>query len=250
MNKINLNILIILVVTLPLHAQDATEIVRKADQLMRGESSYMEMKMTIIRPDWQREMTLKGWSKGRDRSLMVITAPARDKGTTFLMRDKEIWNWVPSIERTIKIPPSMMMQSWMGSDFTNDDLIKESSIVEDYHHTLLGTETIRGYDCYKIEMTPKSEAAVVWGKIRIWIAKETYFQVQVEYYDEDGYLVQTMNLSEFKKMDDRTIPTRLEMIPADPDKAGHKTVVEYLEADFNIDIDDTFFSQQNMKRVR
>ncbi|RMH69610.1 MAG: outer membrane lipoprotein-sorting protein [Gemmatimonadetes bacterium] len=250
MNKINLNILIILVVTLPLHAQDATEIVRKADQLMRGESSYMEMKMTIIRPDWQREMTLKGWSKGRDRSLMVITAPARDKGTTFLMRDKEIWNWVPSIERTIKIPPSMMMQSWMGSDFTNDDLIKESSIVEDYHHTLLGTETIRGYDCYKIEMTPKPEAAVVWGKIRIWIAKETYFQVQVEYYDEDGYLVQTMNLSEFKKMDDRTIPTRLEMIPADPDKAGHKTVVEYLEADFNIDIDDTFFSQQNMKRVR
>lgn len=231
-------------------AQDATEIVRKADQKMRGETSYVEMTMKIVRPDWTREMSLKSWSKGTELSLILVTAPARDKGTAYLKRQNDLWNWVPSIDRMIKIPPSMMMQSWMGSDFTNDDLVKESSIVEDYQHQIVGQDTLQGYACHKIEMTPKPDAAVVWGKVLIWISIEEYYQLKAEYYDEDGELVQTMHLYDIQQLGDRKIPTRLEMIPADADKEGQKTVLLYEDAEFNMDIDDSFFSQQNMKRVR
>lgn len=232
------------------NALDATEIVRKADDKMRGESSYAELTMTIIRPDWEREVSMKWWTKGRDLSLTLITAPAKDKGQAFLMRDKEIWNWVSSINRMVKIPPSMMMQSWMGSDFTNDDLIKQSSIVEDYTHQILSEETMHGYECYQIELIPKENAPVVWGKILIWISKEKYFQLKVEYYDEDEFLIQTMILSEIEDMGGREIPTFLEMIPAEDDKEGYKTVLKYHTAKFDIDLKDSFFSQQNMKRVR
>jgi len=113
------------------NAQDAKTILEKADKHLRGNTSYTEMTMKVIRPDWSREISMKSWSKGRDLALILITAPVRDKGTTFLLRRPEVWNWIPSVERVIKIPPSMMMQSWMGSDFTNDDLVKESSTVED-----------------------------------------------------------------------------------------------------------------------
>ena len=116
---------------------DAKEIVRKADQKMQGNSSKAEMVMKIVRPDWTREVGMKAWALSRKNSLILITNPARDKGTAFLKRDKEIWNWQPRIDRVIKLPPSMMMQSWMGSDFTNDDLVKESSITEDYTHKII-----------------------------------------------------------------------------------------------------------------
>jgi len=121
----------------------AKEIIDKADKKNRGETSQGTMAMKIVRPEWERNVEMKSWSKGDDYFLIYITAPAKDKGQVFLKRKKEMWNWVPSIERMIKIPPSMMMQSWMGSDFTNDDLVKQSSIVNDYTHTLLGEETIR-----------------------------------------------------------------------------------------------------------
>ena len=121
----------------------AKEIIDKADKKNRGETSQGTMSMKIVRPEWERNVEMKSWSKGDDYFLIYITAPAKDKGQVFLKRKKEMWNWVPSIERMIKIPPSMMMQSWMGSDFTNDDLVKQSSIVNDYTHTLLGEETIR-----------------------------------------------------------------------------------------------------------
>jgi outer membrane lipoprotein-sorting protein len=155
---------------------------------------------------------------------------------------------VPTIERMIKIPPSMMMQSWMGSDFTNDDLVRESSLANDYNHRLLGEETIQGYSCYKIELTPKIDAPVVWGKILMWVSTNEYHWLKAEYYDEDGNLVNTEILSDIKKMDDREMPTRLEMIPAD--KEEHKTILIFDKIDFNIDIDESFFSQQNMRRVR
>src|SRR5581483_8682765 len=105
-------------------AQDAKEIVTKAENNIRGHTSQLEMTIQIIRPTWTRSMSLKSWSKGEDYSISVVTAPAKDAGTVFLKRVKEIWNWVPSIERAVKLPPSMMAQSWMGTDFTNDDLVK------------------------------------------------------------------------------------------------------------------------------
>ena len=231
-----------------LFAQDATEIIRKADEKMQGKSNNAEMTMTIHRPDWQREVKIKSWAKGQELSLILITAPARDKGAAFLKREKELWNWQPRIDRVIKLPPSMMMQSWMGSDFTNDDLVKQSSIVTDYYHELLGDTTIGQYDCHKIVLTPKEDAPVVWGKIEAYITQKDFLQKLIRYYDEEEYLVNTMVLSDIRDMGGRTIPTRLEMIPAD--EVGQKTVISYEHMAFDIDIPDQFFSLQNMKRVR
>jgi len=215
---------------------------------MQGNSSRSEMVMKIVRPDWSREVTMKGWALGREYSLILITAPARDKGTAFLKREKEIWNWQPSIDRVVKLPPSMMMQSWMGSDFTNDDLVKESSAVNDYSHTLVGDTVVEDRDCYKIEMIPKEEAAVVWGRVVAYISKEDYLQMLFKYYDEDEILVNTMYMSEIKEIGGRIIPTVLEMVPAeDP---GHKTLIIYRNIEFEIPIKDDFFSIQNTKRVR
>ena len=154
-----------------LHAQELTakEIIRKADEKTRGLSSEGIMTMTVVRPDWTRTITMKTWSKNREYSLVLITSPAKDKGSVFLKIKTEMWNWVPSIDKTIKIPPSMMLQSWMGSDFTNDDLVRQSSIVVDYTHKLLGREKIRDMECFKIELTPLPDAAVVWGKVIMWV---------------------------------------------------------------------------------
>ncbi len=232
------------------HAQDLTarEIIEKTDQKMRGEASKGELKMTIIRPTWQREMQMKSWSKGTEYMMILVTAPPRDAGTAFLKRKNEIWNWQPTIDRVIKLPPSMMMQSWMGSDFTNDDLIRESSMVKDYTHKIMGRETIEGRECYKIEMTPREAAPVVWGRVLAWIDVKEYMQMKAEFYDEDDYLVNTMYGKKVKEMDGRLLPSILEVVPADEE--GHKTVVEYLELEFNDPIEDSFFSIQNMKRLR
>ena len=231
-----------------LMAQDAKEIVRKADEKSRGLTSQATMTMTVVRPDWSRTITMKSWSKEREYSLVVITAPAKDKGQVFLKIKTEMWNWVPSIDKTIKIPPSMMLQSWMGSDFTNDDLVKQSSIVVDYTHTLLGKEKVREMDCYKIQLVPLPEAGVVWGKVIMWITVGGYDQWMTEFYDEDGKLVNVSNSYEIKRMGNREIPTRMEMVPVN--KKGQKTVMHIDEMKFDARIDERFFSQQNMKKIR
>ena len=158
-NVINFFLTLFLCVSLN-YAQDAKEIVAKANELIRANSSYAELSMTIVKPTWSRAMTMKVWSLEPDYALILITEPAKDRGTVTLKRKKEVWNWIPTVNRVIKLPPSMMMQSWMGSDFTNDDLVRQSSIVEDYTHSIVGEEEIDGYDCYKIELIPKPEAGV------------------------------------------------------------------------------------------
>jgi outer membrane lipoprotein-sorting protein len=228
--------------------QTAKEVVQKADQLMKANSSYAEVEMTIVKPDWSRTMGLKIWSLEPNYALIYVTEPARDKGTVTLKRKNEVWNWIPSAQKVIKIPPSMMMQSWMGSDFTNDDLVKESSIVEDYTHNFIGEENLRGYDCWKVELTPKPDAGVVWGKIVAWITKKEYFELKADYYDEDENIVKSFNGSDPQKMDDRTVLTHWEMVPVD--EPGNKTILDYKNMKFNIDINQSFFSEQNMKRVR
>ena len=223
------------------------EIVEKADQLQRGETNQGQMSMTIIRPKWERTITMKTWSKGRDFSMTYITSPAKDKGQVFLKRNSEMWNWVPTINRMIKIPPSMMSQGWMGSDYSNDDILKESSIVVDYTHKIIGSETLQEIECYKIELTPKENAAVVWGKVIKWISKDEYWQLKTEYFDEDEELIRTEMASEVKLFGDRRLPSKLEIIPAD--KPGQRTVVHIISSNFNVKLDEGFFSQQNMKRV-
>ena len=228
-------------------AQDASEIVKKADEKMRGKSSRAEMTMKIVRPTWERSVSMKAWSMNEDYSLILITAPARDEGSAYLKRENEIWNWLPDINRTIKLPPSMMSQSWMGSDFSNNDLVRESSIVTDYTHTLVGDSTFNNYDCYKIELIPKPDAPVVWSKVITFISKNEFLQLRTEFYDENQEIIRLMQSSEIKEMSGRTIPTRLEMIPLQED--GKKTIMIYEDIQFDIDISERFFSIQNMKRI-
>jgi outer membrane lipoprotein-sorting protein len=227
----------------------ATDIVRKADEKFNGEkSSYSVMSMKIIRPAWQRTIEIKSWSLGRDYSLALITDPPKEAGQTFLKRKSEMWSWNPSINRLIKLPPSMMSQGWMGSDYTNDDILKESSVVNDYIHEIAGEETIDGRLCYKIKMTARENASIVWGKQFRWIDKKDFLVLRAEYYDEDGYLVRTETGSEIRVMGGRTIPTRIEIVPAE--EPENKTLLEMREIKFNIPIGENFFSQQNMSKVR
>ena len=232
----------------PAFAQDAKEIVQKSHEKMRGNTLQSSITMKIVRPKWQRTISMKSWSRGDSFSLILIMAPARDKGSAFLKRNREVWNWQPSINRNIKLPPSMMSQSWMGSDFTNDDLVRQASIVEDYVHKIIGSEKIQGKDCYKIQLIPKPNAPVVWGKVMMWISKGDYLQLKTEMYDEDNYLVNTMIGSKIQSMGGRVIPTHMEMIPAE--KKGHKTILIYNNLNFDKPIQESFFSIQNMKKVK
>lgn len=229
-------------------AQDAREIVRKADEKARGNSSLAQMTITTVRPKWTRSMRLKVWTKGTDYALLLVQAPAKDKGVAYLKRKNEVWNWLPTLERTIKLPPSMMSESWMGTDFTNDDLVKEASVVDDYTHTLIGSEQQNNQDCFKIQMIPKPESSIVWGKVLVWIDKKDYLQLRAEFFDEDGQLVNTMISSEVKNIGGRLLPTKLDMFPAD--KKGHQTTITYESIEFDKPMSDQFFTTANLTKVK
>lgn len=229
-------------------AQDAKEIIAKSDELIKSKSSFAEFSMEIIKTDWSRSFGMKSWAVEPDYAIIYVTEPARDKGTVTLKRKKEVWNWIPAAQKVIKIPPSMMLQSWMGSDFTNDDLVKESSIVNDYTHNIVREEKYKEYDCYVIESIPTEDAGVVWGKLLTWISKEYYFSLKTEFYDEDEFLVKKYIGSEIKKMDGRTFPTHWEMLPEE--RPGEKTTFTYENIQFNYPVNESFFSERNMKRVR
>ena len=230
-----------------LFAQTAKEVITEMDNKLKGKSLRSENSITIVRPTYTREMTMVSWSKGRDYSLTLMTSPKRDAGSTFLNRDKEVWSYTPSIERIIKLPPSMMSQNWMGTDFTNDDLVQQSSLVTDYTHEFGKDETLEGYDCYQIIMIPKEDAAIVWGKVIVWVDKTEHMQLKVEFYDEDGYLVNTMLGKEPKTFDGKLLPSKMIMIPAD--KPGNQTIMTTISMEFDINIEESFFTTRNMKSV-
>lgn len=227
--------------------QDAYAIVKKADDKMRGASSVVEMTIRTIRPSWSRSMDLKAWMKGKDYSMILIQSPVKDKGIVFLKRKKEVWNWMPVLERNIKLPPSMMSQSWMGTDFTNDDLVKESSILVDYTHRITGDTVVDGRTCFIIEMMPKPEAAVVWSKLIVCIDKKDFLELHSRFYDEEGNLMNIMNAFDVKTMDGRLIPTRFEMIPVE--KKNQRTEMIYRSIRFNVPLEDGFFTTENMRSV-
>lgn len=229
-------------------AQPVRDIIKKADELARGKSSKAEISMKVVKQEWTREFSMKTWSLGTKYSMVYLTAPVKDKGAVTLMRDKEVWNYLPTVDKTIKIPSSMMMQSWMGSDFTNDDMVKQSSILDDYTHDMSNDSTIDGRLCWKIILTPKEEAAVVWGKIVLFISKDGYYQLESQFFDEEQVMIKKMKAYDIKMLGNRKLPSRLEMIPMD--KPGQKTVFIYHSADFDVSLDESFFSQQNMKKVK
>jgi len=229
-------------------AQNAGEILERMEQVMRGDSQQAEMTMTIDRPRYTRDVSMKSWALGDEFSLILITAPSRDQGTAYLKRHNEIWNYVPNIDRTIKMPPSMMSQSWMGSDFTNDDLVRESSTVDDYEHQILREEEYNNRDSWVLELIPKPDTPIVYSKVLMWVDKEHYIQLKVENYDHRDELANSVEFSEIREMGGQVIPTKMTMIPAD--KPDQRTIIEYKNLEFDVDLSESFFTQQNMRRIR
>lgn len=250
--KISIVLTVLFISQLSVFAQTdekAKEIVRKAQNITLGTNSSSTMTMNIIRPEWNRSVTMQSWSMGTDYYIIYVTAPARDKGQVFLKREKNMWNWMPTIGRMIKIPPSMMMSSWMGSDFNNDELMKESSLVVDYTHKIVGEEKMDGYACYKIELIPLPQAPVVWSKVFLWISKEHDFALRSEFFGKNDELINRQYSSEIKMMDGRLLPSKMVMEPVQ--KEGYQTIliIEKIKFD-DPKINARLFSQQMMKQIR
>lgn len=226
---------------------DIEEIVEKVDRLFRSQSSEGVMEMTIESENWTRTLSMDIWSEGLDKTFIHITYPKKDAGIATLRIENEMWNYFPKINKVMKVPPSMMMSSWMGSDFTNDDLVKESSMLRDYFHRLIQPEgSEAGY--YYVELTPKEDIPTVWGKIIIKVRKEDYIPVQEDFYDEKGNKMRVMYLKEIKTFDDKKIPSVIELIPLN--KEGKKTVVRYKELKFDRKLDEDVFTLRNLQRKR
>ena len=249
MNRILLFIFIFTIYIPKSFSQDANRILKYSEEKIRGiTSSYTEMAIKIIRPKWKKEMVMKGWSIGDEYFVSLVLSPAKEKGTVFLKRGNEVWNYIPSIERTIKLPPSMMMQNWMGTDFTNDDLVQRSSVTNDYSNSIIGEQTIDGLDCWIIELIPKEDAAVVWGKLIMWIDKNDYMQLKTEFYDEYDELVSIMTCKSIKNFDGKKLPAIIEFIPLDKD--GNKTIIERIVWKFDIVINQRLFMPNYMRNLK
>lgn len=244
--SITLSGLILLMAFVPKQDEPtAKQIIEKSYYNQRSNSFTMEVSMEVIRPKWSRELGFTTWSLGSDLGMMGIKNPAKERGINFLRIKAEGWNWIPSINRVVKISPSQMSQSWMGSDFTNEDLLKEASIVHDYNHKIIGTENYEGKTCYKIEAIPKKDAAVVWGKLLVWVDQQDMLQLKTEYYSESDVLINTLVQGEIKEVGQKRIATQLTMTPAN--KEGYKTIVHIRDANFSADLNEDFFSIANLK---
>jgi len=231
-------------------AQDLTpqEIVKRADDLLRGDTSQGQYRMSVETPGWKRTLELDAYSIGRDKTFIRILSPPKEAGITTLRIENEMWNYLPKVERTIKIPPSMMFQSWMGSDFNNDDLVKESSIVYDYTHKILYEKQIGSHDVYKIELIPLPEAPVTWGKLLLWVRKSDFVPLREEFYSERGKLIKILEYSDIKQVSDRTIPTTWKMKSVT--KEGHVTIIEVIDIVYNEPVSENIFTLSNLKSPR
>lgn len=222
------------------------EILDRVEKLLWGDTVQGDYEMTITTPRWTRTLALKAWIDRPKRSFIRIVAPAREAGIGSLRIGSEMWNYLPNVERVVKIPPSMMLQSWMGSDFTNDDLVKESSILDDYTQKVLATGALDGQAAWQVEATPKPDAAVVWGRVVYWVRVADSMPLRQEYYDDRGGLVRVMTFSDVRSVGGRTLPARWEMRPTA--KPGNATAIVLKDARFNQPIDEAVFTQRNLQR--
>ena len=230
---------------------DINELVDRANKALRGDSSHARLTMTIETPEWKRSLEVEGWNKDRTLALIVIHAPAKERGETTLRRKNEMWLWMPKVERVIKIPATMMHASWQGSDFTYEDIVKADSIAKDYTYKLLGTRRERERAVYRIECLPKPDAPVVWGKIVTEVAQydsdKAVVPILEEDYSERGELIRTITLSDVKMMGGWRVPARLKCVPAQ--KKGQRTTLEYQELEFNIPLREDFFNYQRLQKT-
>ncbi len=241
-------LLFILPFTHTVAAESADEIISSVEHLLWGKTVQGEYEMSIRTPYWQRTLKMKVWMKRPDRSFIRIIAPAKEKGIGSLRINNEMWNYLPKVERTIKVPPSMMLQPWMGSDFSNDDLVKESSIINDYTKKVLGKVKINNQSAYQIELTPLPDAAVVWGRIVYFIRVADRMPLRMEYYDERGNVVKTLSFSKVRELDGRKIPTHWVMQSSA--KPENSTTIVVKKVRFDRVIADKIFTLRNLRKRR
>ncbi len=231
---------------------DADALVRRAENVLRGDTAEMRAAMTIVRPRWTRTVRFRSWDdRAHDRSLIRILEPARDRGSGFLKIEQTLWTYLPAVERTTRLPPSMLLQPWMGSDFTNDDLVRESSLIDDYTPRLLPEREIDGVPALGVELLPKPEAPVVWAKIEMWLEKERLAPLRGSYYDEpekgNFQAVRTLRYSDVRMVQGRPLPHTWEI--ESQDKPGQMTRVVLEEIAFDRAMPDEIFTQKNLERA-
>jgi len=222
------------------------EILDKIDKMWRGKSSTGTYLMKIKTAHWERKLRITSWTKGLDYTLIRIEYPKKEKGVSTLKVENNLWNYLPKIKRVIKVPSSLMMGSWMGSHFTNDDLVKESTLADDYHHRITFEGKREGQDVYEITLRPKEEAAVVWGKIVMVVRKSDFMPLHQEFFDEKEKAVRKMVLDQVKVMGGRLLPSRMKILPYN--KPGEFTEVTYLDIAFDMEFPDAFFSLRKLKQ--
>jgi outer membrane lipoprotein-sorting protein len=231
----------------PVEAEDevtAREVLDHVDDLFRGSSSFGTFSMQVVTEHYRREMKMEGWSRGKDHSLIRILAPRKEKGMATLKAGRDIWNYLPKVDRVIKVPSSMMGGSWMGSHFTNDDLVKESRMANDYTYEITFRGDRDGREVIDLTLTPLPEAAVVWGKVTVTVLKEGWIPLSLGYYDEDMDLARTMTYSDVRNLGGRRIPAKIEMRPAD--KPGEHTEIVYHDIEFDIELSDDLFTLRSL----
>lgn len=225
---------------------DARAIVDRIDRLLRGDSSEGELTMSVVTRRWRRTLTLRVWSEGTERALIKVVAPPKEAGTATLKSGDDIWNYLPKIDRTIRIPTSMMMASWMGSHFTNDDLVKESRLIRDYDIEVAFDGEREGVAVWEFVLTPRPEAAVVWGRVTLQARQADLMPTWARYYGDDGELRRTLRFSGFQVMGGRLIPTVTTVVPAD--KADESTVIQYTRLRFDVRLPPDTFSLAALRR--
>jgi outer membrane lipoprotein-sorting protein len=226
---------------------DARQIVRDAWNQVRGLSSYAEITMTIHRPSWERSVSIRAWTRGEEQSLVRVTAPKKDRGNGTLIDDNKMWSFAPKVNRVIKIPSSMMGQSWMGSDFSNKDVSRADDIVDEYDHTLVGREEHEGQIVHVIESVPHETAAVVWGKELLRIREDSVL-LSEQFYDQEGRLVKELVSHEIGKLGGRVMPTRQRMSRVEA--ADEWTEIRFDSIRFDVDLKDSLFTLSNLRNPR
>jgi len=229
-------------------AMDINELMTHVDRLWRGDTSQATMSMSVKTRRYERSMTMEAWSRGKEHSLLVIREPIKDRGIATLKVKENIWNYLPKINRVTKVPASMMSGSWMGSHFTNDDLVKENTFIDDFDSVMSFEGERDGILIYEVTSIPKPDVAVVWGKVIMTMQQDNFAPVTASYFDEEGVQVRVMNFDQIKQIDGRYIPMRMTLIPED--KPGESTVVEYKKIAFGMVLDDDFFSLRSLKQRR
>ncbi len=222
------------------------EILDIVDDLWREDSSHGTMTMTINTLHWTRSLTIEIWSKGKDKSMMRILAPKKEKGMATLRSENNIWNYLPKVSKVMKLPSSMMSSSWMGSHFTNDDLVKESRMADDYKFKITFEGKKDDHEIIEVTCIPNEDAVVVWGKIEVVVLNETYMPYKIHYYDEDMNLARTMSFMDIGPLGEKNRPRKMVIIPAD--EPEESTIIQYHEMDFGLELDDQIFSLRNLQR--